>query len=199
MIVLSLFGIVIFLVKKAPAAAHLQNHSDNEGPVKERRKFFWLEKTARGILLFPEKIGKGLKFIFVKLISAIIQRSKRKEAKKKEQTPSFRQSGGGREKLMNLTKKESLTENQDLEVEIRRPGRNERIQGKKDAFEKILIERIALNPKDVEAYERLGEYYMEIENWNYSKECFKQVLKLSPDNENIRTKMKKLETILGGK
>ena len=68
---------------------------------------------------------------------------------------------------------------------------------KKDLFEKILIERIAANPKDIEAYERLGEYYMEIENWNYAKECFKQVLRLNPSSTNVRSKMRELERLLG--
>ena len=68
---------------------------------------------------------------------------------------------------------------------------------KKDILEKILVERIAANPKDIEAYERLGEYYFEIENWNYAKECFKQVLKLNPRNIGIRSKMRKLERMLG--
>jgi len=67
---------------------------------------------------------------------------------------------------------------------------------KKDLFEKILIDRIASNPKDIEAYERLGEYYLEIENWEYAKECFKQVIKLNPRSINARSRMRKLERIL---
>lgn len=66
----------------------------------------------------------------------------------------------------------------------------------KDRLEKLLIERIALNPKDLEAYERLGEYYFEIGNYEYAKECFKQVLKLDPKNSNVKYKMRKLERLL---
>jgi len=67
----------------------------------------------------------------------------------------------------------------------------------KDRLEKLLIERIAVNPKDIEAYERLGEYYFEIGNLEYSKECFKQVIKLDPTNVSIKSKMRKLERLLG--
>jgi tetratricopeptide (TPR) repeat protein len=67
----------------------------------------------------------------------------------------------------------------------------------KDRLEEILIERIALNPKDIEAYERLGEYYMEIENFEFAKECFKQVIKLDPTNKNVKYKMRRLEYVLG--
>jgi len=66
----------------------------------------------------------------------------------------------------------------------------------KNRLERILIERIAANPKDTEAYERLGEYYFEIENYQHSKECFKQVIKLDPMNVNVKDKMKRLERLL---
>ena len=67
----------------------------------------------------------------------------------------------------------------------------------KNRLEELLIERIAANPKDVEAYERLGEYYFEIKNVEHAKECFKQVLKLNPTNKNARYKIRRLERILG--
>lgn len=66
----------------------------------------------------------------------------------------------------------------------------------KDRLEGLLIERIAANPKDVEAYERLGEYYMEIDSATDAKECFKQVLKLDPKNRNVKYRMKRLEDVM---
>ncbi len=69
--------------------------------------------------------------------------------------------------------------------------------GSKNKLEELLIERVAANPKDIEAYERLGEYYVEIENYVDAKECFKQVMKLSPTNRNVKYKIKRLERLLG--
>lgn len=69
----------------------------------------------------------------------------------------------------------------------------------KDRLEELLIERIAVNPKDIEAYERLGEYYMEIESYEFAKECYKQILKLSPSNRNVKYKMRRLENLLSKK
>jgi tetratricopeptide (TPR) repeat protein len=66
----------------------------------------------------------------------------------------------------------------------------------KDRLEELLIERIAVNPKDIEAYERLGEYYMEIKSYIDAKECFKQVIKLNPSDRNAKYRMKRLENIL---
>lgn len=80
-----------------------------------------------------------------------------------------------------------------ISKKVTRPRKTEM----KDRLEELLIERIALNPKDIEAYERLGEYYMEIENYQFAKECFKQVVKLDPTNKNVKYKMRRLEYLLG--
>jgi tetratricopeptide (TPR) repeat protein len=66
-------------------------------------------------------------------------------------------------------------------------------KGEKDKYEQVLIERIALNPKDIEAYERLGDYYMDNENLDDAKECFKQVLRLSPLSRRARFRMRRIE------
>lgn len=66
----------------------------------------------------------------------------------------------------------------------------------KAGLEEEFIKRIAINPKDVEAYERLGDYYSDINNFRDSVECYKQVLKLSPNNGSARSKMKNLELLL---
>lgn len=69
---------------------------------------------------------------------------------------------------------------------------------KKSHLEEALIERIALNPRDIEAYERLGDYYLEEKNNEDALECFRQVLKLSPGNHKAKLRLKKLEkNILG--
>jgi len=90
----------------------------------------------------------------------------------------------------------------DREERIIRPTVSDRVvtpkvrMEMKDRLEDLLIERIAANPKDIEAYERLGEYYMEIDSMNDAKECFKQVLKLDPKNRNVRYRMRRLETMM---
>ncbi|MDZ4385031.1 MAG: hypothetical protein U0944_01280 [Candidatus Moranbacteria bacterium] len=90
----------------------------------------------------------------------------------------------------------------DKEERIIRPTVSDRVVTPKarvemkDRLEDLLIERIAANPKDIEAYERLGEYYMEIDSMNDAKECFKQVLKLDPKNRNVKYRMRRLETMM---
>lgn len=67
---------------------------------------------------------------------------------------------------------------------------------KKEQMEDILIERISLNPRDIEAYERLGDYYLEQQNLVDAKECYRQVLKLSPAYRLVKIKIRKLERLL---
>ncbi len=63
----------------------------------------------------------------------------------------------------------------------------------KNKLEEALIRRIAINPRDIEAYERLGDYYMESENSRDALECFKQVLRLSPTHHKARLRIRRLE------
>jgi hypothetical protein len=66
----------------------------------------------------------------------------------------------------------------------------------KSKFEEILVERIASNPRDMEAYERLGEYYLERESYEDAKECFIQVTKLSPGHYKAKLKLRRLEKLI---
>jgi tetratricopeptide (TPR) repeat protein len=65
-----------------------------------------------------------------------------------------------------------------------------------DAYETSLIERIALNPRDVEAYEMLGDYYIDRKNFTDAKDCYKQVLKLNPMSRGAKMRMRRLERVL---
>ncbi|MDP2838047.1 MAG: tetratricopeptide repeat protein [Candidatus Moranbacteria bacterium] len=62
--------------------------------------------------------------------------------------------------------------------------------------EEALIARIARDPKDFTAYEALGDYYLEMENIKDAKECYRQVLKLSPIHRMVKIKIRRLEKLL---
>ncbi|NCU41110.1 MAG: tetratricopeptide repeat protein [Candidatus Moranbacteria bacterium] len=65
-----------------------------------------------------------------------------------------------------------------------------------DVYETSLIERIALNPRDIEAYEMLGDYYIDRKNFTDAKDCYKQVLKLNPMSRGAKMRMRRLERVL---
>lgn len=70
------------------------------------------------------------------------------------------------------------------------------VPSRKDQMEDILVERISMNPRDIEAYERLGDYYLEQKNLVDAKECYRQVLKLSPAYRLVKIKIRRLERLL---
>lgn len=63
----------------------------------------------------------------------------------------------------------------------------------KEGLEEALIERIASDPRDIEAYERLGDYYVSRNNLADAQECYKQVIKLNPQNLSVRNKLGRIE------
>lgn len=215
LVVLSLVALIIFLMKKSSRVAELdlgeasKKGEDVSGKFEARGIAEKEQKTKFGtkVLLILEKIMRWLKVVFLKMdnkLSSWSESVRQKRRINKERKIEFPRM----EKMEKLEKKDEevfferrMPRNMsEIRTEIEVPKRDEveqKTNEKKDLFEKILIERIAANPKDIEAYERLGEYYMEIESWNYAKECYKQVIKLNPGNSAVKMKMKKLERLLG--
>jgi tetratricopeptide (TPR) repeat protein len=70
------------------------------------------------------------------------------------------------------------------------------VPSRKLLSEEELIDRIAKNPKDSASYEELGDYYLANENLEDAKACYRQVIKLSPLNREVKDKVRKLERLL---
>jgi len=237
LIILSLAGIIIFFMKKAPQIASLSDEEDLEREKMEMlagagffRRIVIRIKTIRWddvkhfLLAISDKLTRKARILFLKL-----------ESKSKDLNDSIRDKRKNRFKrnienvenneeddIINRVKNykpedkkgylaelkrtvyRDRTENkkEDAEEKIIRPTVSDKVVTPKarvemkDRLEDLLIERIAANPKDTEAYERLGEYYMEIDSVNDAKECFKQVLKLDPKNRNVKYRMKRLESMM---
>jgi tetratricopeptide (TPR) repeat protein len=76
------------------------------------------------------------------------------------------------------------------------PEKRKRLFRPNAVREESLIARIARDPKDFTAYEELGDYYLEMENIKDAKECYRQVLKLSPVHRMVKIKIRRLEKLL---
>jgi len=63
-------------------------------------------------------------------------------------------------------------------------------------LEEALIYRIAENPKDVDAYREIGDYYLSVGNVKDAKESFKMVLKLRPRDLKAKSRLREIEMIL---
>ncbi len=228
LVILSIIGIILFLVKKSSAINELRKReelSEKENKEKAITNQSVSEgifaKINRVILAILEKIVRRIRLIFLKsenkfkILGEGI-RKRRNVEKNNKNTELFTEEKEVLDGIVNSSGK-NMQEKKDLREKMFlrqqkyqeettekffRPIVSDRVvvpkrrSETKDRLEELLIERIATNPKDIEAYERLGEYYLEIKNLDYAKECFKQVLKLNPTSSNIRYKMRKLERML---
>ena len=227
LVVASLIGIILFLMRKAPQIAELSEREERRNLILEENLLKKAVNRMKGdsegtwkrrSLLFLEKLTRKFKVLFLKLENVFTLWNESIKRKRKDHMIERGESLEQKDTKNILEKMKEYRLNQEREgrIEVRpidvepvareiyeRPMISERVvkpESKKaeikNHLEKILIDRIAANPKDTEAYERLGEYYFEIENYNHAKECFKQVIKLNPANEEAKNRMRKLERLL---
>jgi tetratricopeptide (TPR) repeat protein len=250
LVILSVVGIIIFLVKKSPEINRLEMEERKEKDrifrattgglnsfsEKEVEESKIASRFQQGSLIFTEKLVKRFRIIFLKLENLLklwgekIRKKRNAKAGEKDEDNDLQLKGEKREDRFLETKenegldgiidkigrynpeKRNIRERLGLKQKIKQEEVEEKFfrpiisdymvvpkrrRETKSRLEELLIERIAANPKDIEAYERLGEYYLEVKNLEHSKECFKQVLRLNPTNSNARYKIRKLERILG--
>lgn len=226
LVVLSLAAIIVFLFKKSQKISEIEDIRPLSSGLNERKGFSQkirkslekinLQKTRSGMLTFLEKRVSNIRSAFLKMeviFGGWVQSLRKKRNKElietKEQAEEKEIMSKIKEyKFADLKKYASQPQkasmmNEGIEVEkIFKPIISEKVVKPKiqteikSRLEELLIERVASNPRDIEAYERLGEYYLEMESLEFAKECFKQILKLNPSNRNAKYKIRRLENLL---
>ncbi|NTW27116.1 MAG: hypothetical protein HGA36_02210 [Candidatus Moranbacteria bacterium] len=208
-IVISISILIMFLFRKAaqiPAGEFAvdedngRNHEKNATKMMSGLGQFGLKILER--LMHHSKL-LSLKFHNVSNVWFQTIREKRKQSaqlQKDRQAQQEEQVAFSRKSNLNVDVQADslvLQERQTLRPMVRStmtmPQKNNAKE--KNQLEDTLIKRIAINPKDIEAYERLGDYYLESENFGDSLECFKQVLKLSPAHHKARLRIRRLEKL----
>ena len=216
-IVLSLAALIFFLFRKSariPEELILEEkRREVRGARSEGRKLF---RFTQLILQITEKIMQRFKLFSLRFYNKtdnLFHSIKEKREKRSvfdngaESERNIRRQEFPREIIPVQRKTEIRVDNmasiarEEDEIEVE-PMISKRVvhpdskKGIRNEFEKALIERIAFNPKDIEAYERLGDYYIEIGNFNDSLSCFEEVLKLSPGSRKAKIKMRRLQKIV---
>jgi len=220
-IVVSL-ALIIFLISRkmldienkiAESKDNLDGESQLSMEVKSRGLYI-LEKSAHWFKIFSLKmhnwIERKLKFIKERKTKIDLNKKnngKNKNGKEEKATNNFDKAVDLKNKKMigrifkYKIKRETKPEMADgVDYEEKKED-NQRImvsdkvtypEERKEELENVLIERIAKDPRDIEAYERLGDYYVSQKNSKDAKECYRQVLKLNPRSINVRGKLEKL-------
>ena len=218
-IIISLALLLFFLSRK------ISNFSDEESArlseesqqakIAKRLKKISFSKASALTFSFLEIISQWFKVLFLKfhnIADKCFRSIKEKKTKngldspqksflKKETARKFiPRSLLARKKIKKAGKSNRGTNDiNNRPMVSRRAAQPEDFRGQsavKDKLEETLIERIAINPRDLEAYERLGDYYIERQNFKDALECYGQVLKLSPVNYKARVKIRKLKKFL---
>lgn len=212
LVILSLIGIILFLMKKAPQIAQLDEENPKSGKGESLK--ISLEKTNNRFKKTTQKFNRIFKWLknFLFVWKKFARRKKQTKLKKDKarvlENISEEELFIQEVEIDNVKKSNQHPKNTEKKLEdffgknkkVIRPTISKKVvkpqKIKENQFEKMLINKIAANPKNIKAYKQLGEYYMEIKNWNYAKECFKQIIKLSPGNINAKIKIRKLERLL---
>lgn len=110
--------------------------------------------------------------------------------------------GNGRSKMNRIFSREKRQTVQEEDAVDVPKLREERVmvskevvypEERKEELESMLVERIAHDPRDIEAYERLGDYYVSQENRIDAEACYKQVLKLNPQSLSVKNKLSRFK------
>jgi tetratricopeptide (TPR) repeat protein len=96
---------------------------------------------------------------------------------------SSAKNGNKGEKIVSLRKKSMVSD------------KIENAQGR-DPIEIGLMQEIEAEPHNSKKYEQLGDYYMEHEQFEDARECYKYVLRLDPRHKRAQVAMRNLDRVL---
>ncbi|MEI7890713.1 MAG: tetratricopeptide repeat protein [bacterium] len=205
-IIISVSILIVFLFRKAAQIPAGELSSDEHIKRSEKNSVKFLTLVGHFSLKILERMMHQSKLFSLKLhntsnswfqtIREKRQRSIRAQKELEEQKSKQIEMNQNRWKNFESKTDDAIA----IEEEISRPMIKAKVTmpqqvtlKEKNQLEDALIKRIAMNPKDIEAYERLGDYYLENQNFQDSLECFKQVLKLSPAHHKARLRIRRLE------
>ncbi len=207
-IIVASLALIIFLISRKSLEIEkriLENRKKEESSklvvITKAKWLRLLEKTSHWFKVFSLKIHNWnenkLKTLRRKKTEVNVAKEKfdKEDEKKRRVIPVVRKID------IQISKKEQKEMQERKEVEKRE---REEMQGAmvskkavhpddtRKELEEALIDRIAADPRDIEAYERLGDYYISQDNTKDAQECYKQVLKLNPQSLSVKGKIERL-------
>jgi tetratricopeptide (TPR) repeat protein len=200
-IVLSMAALIFFLFKKV--SAYPQEDFLKSSPEKGRISQLFRRSPSivrQYTLRFLEKTIHRIKLIALKFHNVSnewVRLIRKKREQGMRQPTQMEEKENSQEKDVLVSEEQVIRPSKSmLKSDIVRPDSYVAPKQRKEQLEEVLIKRIAINPRDIEAYERLGDYYYEQSSMRDAMECYQQVLKLSPTHFKARTKVRRIEKIL---
>jgi tetratricopeptide (TPR) repeat protein len=204
-IVISVSILIMFLFRKAEEIPQQELENNEKESQSSRRFALFVSALGQFGLKVLERIMHRSKLFSLKLHNMSNDwfqsiREKRQEKMRSIQEPGERETPKVQEPQDNFAQVQKPYRRDEvvrpmIREKVTRPQPAARII-EKNKLEDALIKRIAINPRDIEAYERLGDYYLESDNFQDSLACFRQVLKLSPTHQKARLRIRRLERAL---
>lgn len=200
-IIVSVAILIVFLFRKAEKIPEQALTAKEDKSDQENRKSAIVSVIGQFWLKFLEKIMQRLKLMSLKFHN-VSNNWFHSIREKRQQRDLMQQENQKKEKIEDIPEEQIVfKETAIIEEKIRPLIRETATHPQKNAIDKnkleeALIRRIAVNPRDIEAYERLGDYYLEKENYCDSHECFSQVLMLSPTHRKARLRIRRLKMMI---
>src|SRR4030042_1595429 len=158
----------------------------------------WFEKILRKIRVLLLKIDN----VFLRMIGASREKTQIWTVRSRAWMEQHRLKKIKKlEVLEKLDQAEIIETIQKAKEEVKNGKKEKKEEEKKieisegelrQAEEANCIDLIARDPRNIESYRRLVFLYCELGNKEDAKNCFKQVLKLNPDDLEVISKMKEL-------
>jgi len=131
-----------------------------------------------------EKLDKTEVSEHLKKIHEEVAKDEDRAFKEKVEVLSGNGNGKAEKKIADIMEKTPFLQVAPEEKFIEEPA------SESDLFEeRRCIDMIAENPKSVEAYEQLGEIYIRQRNFSDARACFRQILKINPEADDVRNKL----------
>jgi tetratricopeptide (TPR) repeat protein len=182
-IILSLIGIIVLILKKMSILAKISNESSaavSSAPFTEKTVNLIKEKIAHpnywlAFLTWFEKSLRKTRIVFLKIDSFFVASI----AKSRESSKNLAEKSKAWVSERRMKRIEKLK----MLAEIRRTD-----QEKED----MLLSILRQNPRDIKAYKELGCLYLEKKNFQDAKSAFEEVLKINSEDELAKEKLKEI-------
>ena len=190
-ILLCLAGVIVIIARKFPALAEAEERglrripTINKAVFKEKTKILGLAIKNFCLFVFKNIVGQITRI-------KIVLRETRKApqvAQKQLKHLTARRPSPTQARKQEVSKLEAVVDPLVLLNKASSLVKNDKL----DEAEKIYIEVVKKDPKNIKAYWALGEIYLKRHNFGDAKAAFRQVKKLDPGDEEAQLQLKKLD------